>query len=203
VRIALHLKGVPAEIHTIDLLKGEQHRTDYRSLNPEGVVPTLVEAGEAPLVQSLAILEYLDEKYPEPPLLPRGLRERAEARALAQLPAMDAHPLITPRVRNYLQKELGLDDAARGNWLRHWMETGNQALEDLLVRTGRAAHFSLGDTLTIADLCLVPHFTTALMLYDCNVAAYPTVERIYRNCLELPAFAETHPSKQPGATAGH
>ena len=110
MRIALFLKGVSAELRTIDLLKGEQHREDYRAINPEGLVPAFIEEGEPPLVQSLAILEYIDEKHPDPPLLPRGLRERAYVRALAQVPAMDAHPLIVPRVRNYLANQLGLDE---------------------------------------------------------------------------------------------
>ena len=111
VRIALGLKGLAAEKVTLDLLAGDQFAADYHKLNPEGVVPTLIDdEGAPPLVQSLAILEYLDEKYPEPPLLPRELRARAHARALAQMVAMDAHPFIVPRVRKYLEEELHLDE---------------------------------------------------------------------------------------------
>ena len=138
VRIALFLKGVSAELRTVDLLKGEQHREDYRAINPEGLVPAFVEGSEPPLVQSLAILEYIDEKHPDPPLLPRGLRERAYVRALAQVPAMDSHPLIVPRVRNYLANQVGVDEPRRKEWLKHWLEEGNRTLEALLSRSGRA-----------------------------------------------------------------
>jgi maleylacetoacetate isomerase len=203
VRIALALKGISAELRTIDLLKGEQHGDDYRAINPEGVVPALVEGDEPPLVQSLAILEYIDEKHPEPPLLPSGLRERAYVRGLAQVAAMDAHPLIVPRVRNYLAKQLGIEEAARNAWLKHWLEEGNRALETLLVRSGKVGRFCLRDEITLADICLVPHVTTASMLYDLDLAPYPTVARIFENCMELDAFAKTQPRLQPGATAGH
>ena len=113
VRIALRLKGLAMEKITLDLLAGDQFAADYQKLNPEGVVPTLIDGEGEPLVQSLAILEYLDEKYPEPPLLPKDLRARAHARAIAQMVAMDAHPFIVPRVRKYLEEELRLDEAAR------------------------------------------------------------------------------------------
>jgi maleylacetoacetate isomerase len=203
VRIALALKDISAELRTIDLLKGEQHGEDYRAINPEGVVPALVESDEPPLVQSLAILEYIDEKHPEPPLLPSGLRERAYVRGLAQVAAMDAHPLIVPRVRNYLAKQLAVDESARDAWLKHWLEEGNRALEALLARSGRVGRFCFGDEVTLADICLVPHVTTAGMLYDLDLAPYPTVARIFESCMELDAFAKTQPRLQPGATAGH
>jgi maleylacetoacetate isomerase len=202
VRIALALKGIPAELRTVDLLAGEQHRDGYRSVHPEGLVPALIEGDEPPLIQSLAILEYLDERYPDPPLLPTGLRERAYVRALAQVPAIDAHPLIVPRVRNYLANELGVDEPARNKWLKHWLEEGNLALEALLSRGGRAGRFCLGDMVTLADLCLVPHLTTAGMLYELDLAPYPTAGRIYRNCMEIDAFAKTQPKLQPGAPQG-
>lgn len=203
VRIALHLKGVDIETRTIDLLKGEQHAGTYREINPEGLVPALVEEGERPLVQSLAILEYLDEVHPQPPLLPADPCDRAHVRALAQVPAIDSHPLIVPRVRNYLQNELGLDEAARNEWLRHWMEEGNRAIEALLTRSPRTGRFCFGDSVTLADICLVPHFTSAAMLYDCQLSDYPTAARIVTACLELDAFARTHPREQPGASLGH
>ena len=203
VRIALALKGIPFELKTIDLLKGEQHSTDYRAVNPEGLVPSLVEDKDRPLIQSLAILEYLDEKHPEPPLLPRGLKERVYVRSVAQLPAMDVHPLIVPRVRNYLAKQLGLDEATRNAWLKHWLEEGNRALEALLSNSGRVGRYCLGDEVTLADICLVPHLTTAGMLYDLDLRSYPTCERIFANCMELDAFAKTQPKLQPGASAGH
>src|SRR5918996_2186596 len=155
VRIALSLKGVSAELRTVDLLKGEQHREDDRAINPEGVVPALVEGSEPPLIQSLAILEYLDEKHPDPPLLPRGLRERAYVRALAEVPAMDSHPLIVPRIRNYLANQLGIDEARRNAWLKHWLEEGNRALAALLARSGRTGRVCFGDEVTLADIFLL------------------------------------------------
>ena len=155
------------------------------------------------MIQSLAILEYIDEKHPEPPLLPRGLRERAYVRAVAQVPAMDAHPLIVPRVRNYLAKQLGIEEAARNEWLKHWLEEGNRALEAVLSHGGRAGRFCFGDDVTLADICLAPHLITAGMLYDLDLRPYPTCERIFGNCMELDAFAKTRPLLQPGAAAGH
>ena len=203
VRIALSLKGIPVTLRTIDLLKGEQHQPDYRAVNPEGLVPALIEGSEPPLVQSLAIIEYIDEKYPDPSLLPRDLRDRAHVRGLAQVAAMDAHPLIVPRVRNYLAKQLGLDEAARNAWLKHWLEEGNRALETLLSRSGRTGRFCFGDDITLADVCLVPHVITAGMLYDLDLRPYPTIDRIFANCMQLDAFATTQPKLQPGASAGH
>jgi maleylacetoacetate isomerase len=203
VRIALALKGLPVELRTIDLLKGEQHQADYRAVNPEGLVPAFIEGSEPPLVQSLAIIEYIDERHLEPPLLPRGLRDRAHVRGLAQVAAMDAHPLIVPRVRNYLAKQLGIDEAARNAWLKHWLEEGNRALETLLSRSGRTGRYCFGDDVTLADVCLVPHIITAGMLYELDLRPYPTCERIFGNCMELDAFAKTQPKLQPGASAGH
>src|SRR3954469_608762 len=132
VRIALALKGLQAEKVSLDLLAGDQFEAEYRKLNPEGVVPTLIDGEGEPLVQSLAILEYLDEKYPDPPLLPKDLRARAHARALAQMVAMDAHPFIVPRVRKYLEDELRLDEATRAKWVRHWLDAGSYAIEQVL-----------------------------------------------------------------------
>lgn len=203
VRIALSLKGLPFELRIVDLLKGEQHLPDYRAVNPEGLLPALVEGSEPPLVQSLAMIEYIDETHPEPPLLPRAPRDRAHVRGLAQVAAMDAHPLIVPRVRNYLANDLGLDEAVRNAWLKHWMEEANRALETLVSRSGRAGQFCLGDDVTIADICLVPHLTTARMLYELDLASYPTCERIFDNCMKLDAFAKTRPQLHPGAAAGH
>ena len=203
VRIALALKGLPVELRTIDLLKGEQHQEDYRAINPEGLVPAFIEGSEPPLVQSLAIVEYIDEKHPEPPLLPRGLRDRAHVRGLAQVAAMDAHPLIVPRVRNYLAKQLGLDEAARNAWLKYWLEEGNRALEMLLSRSGRTGRFCFGDDITLADVCLVPHLITAGMLYDLDLQPYPICDRIFANCMQIDAFVKTQTNLQPGAAAGH
>ena len=203
VRIALSLKRLPFELRIVDLLKGEQHLPEYRAVNPEGLLPALLEGNEPPLVQSLAMIEYIEEKHPEPPLLPRGLRDRAHVRGLAQVAAMDAHPLIVPRVRNYLAKELDVDEAARNAWLKHWMEEGNRALETLLSRSGRTGKFCFGDDVTLADVCLIPHLTTAGMLYEFDLGPYPICERIFGNCMKLDAFAKTQPRLHPGASAGH
>ena len=202
VRIALRLKDLAYEPIPIDLRKGAQRSSAYRARNPQGLVPYLQD-GEVGISQSFAIMEYLDERYPEPPLLPKDPAARAYVRALAQLPAMDAHPLIVPRVRNYLANRLGIDAPARNEWLKHWLEEGSRALETLLSRSGRVGRFCCGDQVTLADICLVPHLTTAAMLYELDLRPFPTAERIFRNCMELDAFAKTQPRLQPGAAADH
>src|SRR5438034_7057126 len=123
------------------------------------------------LFRSLAILEYLDEQYPEPPLLPADARARAHVRALAQLVAADAHPFVVPRVRKYLERELGLDEPTRKQWLQHWLDSGTRAVEALLARDARTGKFCFGDLPTMADICLVAHLTSAKMLYGADVSA--------------------------------
>lgn len=199
VRIALALKGVKPETITVDLRKGEQFGAAYRALNPEASVPTLLEGDGPPLVQSLAILEYLEETYPTPPLLPKNPRTRAHVRALAQVVAVDAHPLIAPRVGKFLTHEFGLGEQAVKKWDRHWLEFGTRTLEAMLARDPRTGRFCCGDELTLADLCLVPHVTTARMLYQADLGAYPTVSRIFDACMALGAFAATGPVHQPDA----
>jgi len=199
VRIALRLKGIAIEKVTLDLLKGDQFAASYQALNPEGVVPTLIDGAGEPLVQSLAILEYLDEKYPDPPLLPAELRARAHARAIAQMVAMDAHPFIVPRVRKYLEEELGLDEATRGRWVRHWLDAGSRAVEQVLAKDPRSGRFCVGDRPTIADICLAAHLTSGKLFGGREPANYPTAGRIYENCMQLEAFAAEHPLRQPDA----
>ena len=199
VRIALRLKGIAMEKITLDLLKGEQFAASYQALNPEGVVPTLIDGTGEPLVQSLAILEYLDEKHPEPPLLPTDLRARAHARAIAQMVAMDAHPFIVPRVRKYLEQELGLDEAPRARWVRHWLDAGSRAVEQVLARDPRTGRFCVGDRPTIADICLAAHLTSGKLFGGRDPADFPTAGRIYQNCMQLEAFAAEHPLRQPDA----
>ncbi len=198
VRIALRLKGLVAETVSLDLLKGDQFDATYRMLNPEMVVPTLSTA-TARRWQSLAILEYLEEKYPQSPLMPVDLRARAHVRGLAQMLAMDAHPFIVPRVRKYLEQELHLDEPARMKWLRHWLDAGSRAIEDVLVRDPRTGRFCYGDQPTIADICLVAHLTSAKMLCDRDPAPYPTARRILDACMQIEAFALEHPLRQAGA----
>ena len=199
VRIAMRLKGLAMEKVSLDLLKGDQFAADYQKLNPEGVVPTLIDGDGEPLVQSLAILEYLDEKHPKPPLLPRDLRTRAHARAIAQMVAMDAHPFIVPRVRKYLEEELHLDEPTRGKWVRHWLDSGSRAVEEVLAHDSRTGKFCVGDQVTIADICLAAHLTSAKLFGGRDPADYPTAGRIYANCMQVEAFAAEHPLRQPDA----
>jgi maleylacetoacetate isomerase len=201
VRVALRLKGLTAETVSLDLLKGDQFEAAYRALNPEMVVPTLLDGDGPPLVQSLAILEYLEEKHPQLPLLPADLRARARVRGLAQMVAMDAHPFIVPRVRKYLEQELHLDEPARMMWLRHWLDAGSRAIEDALARDPRTGRFCHGEQVTIADICLAAHLASAKMLCGQDAAPYPTAGRIFDTCMKIDAFALEHPLRQPGAQA--
>lgn len=202
VRIALHLKGLDFQPHTINLLKGEQFSDAYRKINPESVVPTLID-GDRKLVQSLAILDYLDESYPSPSILPASAEDRAHSRALGQIVAMEAHTLIVPRIRKYLEKELGLDEETRTKWIRHWNDTASAAFEESIARDPRTGKFCIGDTPTIADICLVPHIASTIMLYKNDLSGLPTVKRIFENCMALDAFSTTHPLKQPDADGAH
>ena|SRR5438132_475630 len=199
VRVAMRLKGLAMEKVSLDLLKGDQFAPDYRKLNPEGVVPTLIDDEGPPLVQSLAILEYLEEKYPRPSLLPEDLHARAHARAIAQMVAMDAHPFIVPRVRIYLEQELRLDESTRMKWLTHWLDLASRALEQTLQRDPRTGDFCVGDSPTVADICLAAHLTSAKMLCDREPSQYPTAARIYANCMAIEAFSGEHPMRQPDA----
>ena len=199
VRIALRLKGLAMEKVTLDLLAGDQFAADYQRLNPEGVVPTLIDGDGPPLVQSLAILEYLDEKYPDPPLLPKDLHARVHARALAQMVAMDAHPFIVPRVRKYLDEELHLDEATRAKWVRHWLDTGSRAVEEVLSHDRRTGTFCVGDQVTVADICLAAHLTSAKLFGGRDPGDYPVAGRIFANCMAVEAFAAEHPLRQPDA----
>jgi maleylacetoacetate isomerase len=203
VRIALALKGIEYESEFIDLLKGHQFSDAYSALNPGHAVPTLIDRDGPPLVQSLAILEYLEEKHPNPPLLPADPQQRAHVRALAHMLVADTHPFIVPRVRKYLEKDLGLAEATRTNWLRHWLDAGSRAVETVLARDSRTGKFCCGDQPSIADLCLVPHFTSAMMLVQTDLASYPTCKRIFAACMSLDAFASTQPTRQPDFAPGH
>jgi maleylacetoacetate isomerase len=198
VRVALRLKGIAAEKVTLDLLAGDQFAAEYQKLNPEGVVPTLIDSGE-PLVQSLAILEYLDEKYRDPPLLPKDLHARAHARAIGQMVAMDAHPFIVPRVRKYLADEMRADEGALAKWVRHWLDTASRAVEETLARSPRAGRFCVGDYVTIADNCLAAHLTSARLFGGRDPDSFPVAGRIYANCMTIEAFAAEHPLRQPDA----
>jgi len=201
VRIALGLKHLQAEMVFVDLIKSEQLADSYRAVNPAMLLPTLIDGHGPPLIQSLAILEYLDERYPGPSLLPDGVRARAHVRAVAHMVAIDAHPFVTPRVRSYLERELHLDEAKRAKWLQHWLDSGTRSVEDLLSSDQRTGRFCYGDEATMADICLFAHLTSAKMLYGCDLDPYPTVKRIYEACEQGEAFALAHPNRQSDAAA--
>jgi maleylacetoacetate isomerase/maleylpyruvate isomerase len=198
VRVALNLKRVAFHETVIDLDKGDQHAPGFRALNPQGAVPALVEDGQAPITQSLAILEYLEERYPEPPLLPSDLPGRARVRSLACLAAADTHPLFVPRVRAYLVKHDGYDAGRWRAWLEHWLLSGLRTFETRLAREPQTGAFCHGDRVTIADLCLAGLAATA-EVFKVEIAGMPTVERIVARCSELDAFRRAHPLAQPGA----
>jgi len=198
VRTALSLKGIETEPVYINILKGEQHASEYRKVNPQMLIPAVDDGNRPVLFQSLAIIEYLDEIHPHPPLLPREARAKAWVRGVAQIVACDAHPLIVPRVRNFLEHELKLDEATRLKFIRHWFVEGYKALETHLSSDGQTSRYCFGDTLTLADICLVSH-SVGGQFFDCGPEPYPTVARIAETCLKLDAFAQAHPLKQPGA----
>lgn len=198
VRIALNLKGIEPEVVFIDLSKGEQLSDAYSKVNPEMVLPTLVDGSGPPLYQSLAILEYLDETHPKPPLLPADARGRARVRALAMIVAADSHPLMVPRVRNFLEGEFQLDEAQRAKWIGHFVHKGLHALEANLARDAETGKFCHGDQPTMADICLVGQVIGA-GYFKLDVSAYPTVKRIADACMAIDAFARAHPLKQPDA----
>lgn len=200
VRIALNLKGLSYEYKPVHLLKdgGQQLSPEYRRLNPNALVPSLVD-GDQVLTQSLAIIEYLEELHPQPPLLPADPAGRARVRAIAQTIACDIHPLNNLRVLKYIKGTLGASEEAKNEWYRHWVQQGLAALEAMLdsPATGRYCH---GDTPTLADLCLVPQMANARR-FDCDLSRVPTLVRIDAACRALPAFADAAPDKQPDAEA--
>ena len=197
VRIALDLKGIAREDSFLHLEKGDQFAAAYRAINPQMVVPTLID-GDINLFQSLAVLEYLEEKFPELPLLPADAQARAWVRGIALINAADSHPLIVPRVRHYLTDVLKISDEQRIAWIQHWLDAGLQAIERLLAEHSASGVFCHGDRPTIADICLVTQVTPA-KTFDLALDPYPRVMRIYENCMAISAFADAHPSKQPDA----
>lgn len=197
VRIALNLKGLSADNEYIHLQKGVQTMPEYLSVNPQGLVPALVDDGNV-ILQSLAICEYLDEQHPEPPLLPADALGRARVRALSQAIACEIHPLNNLRVLKYLTGELGLAEDVKNRWYQHWIAEGFRGLEGLLTDHPGTGTYCHGNTPGLADVCLVPQVFNARR-FDCDLSPYPTVVRIADSLNELPAFADAAPEKQPDA----
>ena len=195
VRIALNLKGLAADVTAVDLDADMQLLDTYRKVNPQMMLPALVDGEGPPLVQSLAIVEYLDEVYPQPPLLPADPRGRARVRGLAQMVACEGHPLLTPRVRQYLEHELKLDADTRMTWSRHWIIETLKGLEGHLANDRATGKFCHGDAPTMADVCMVGHVTAAINT-SCDLAPYPTVKRVFDTAMALPPFAKAHPLVQ-------
>ena len=199
VRVAMNLKGIPPEENdALDLAKGEQFNDAYRKVNPLSVVPALIDGNGPPLIQSMAIMEFLEETRPTPPLLPKDPRDRARVRALAMIPVAEIHPLMVPRVRNYVEKTLKLGETVRVEWVRHWVGLGLAAMETLLASDSRTGKFCHGDAVTMADICLAGQVIGA-QNSDCDVKPYTTVMRIFNECMKLDAFASAHPRKQADA----
>jgi len=202
VKVALALKGMKVDEVSIDILKGMQHQPDYKALNPQAVVPSLVlDEGGPPLFQSMAIMEWLEETRPQPALLPKDPRGRARVRGLALIAAADSHPLVTPRIRAYMEKVLLLDEAKRNAWLMHWSLEGLKAIEGHLKGEKETGRFCHGDAPTLADICMAGQVIGATGYFKCDVSSVPTVMRIYDECMKLEAFSKAHPLKQPGAPA--
>ena len=199
VRIALALKGIEPGRRYVHLRKGEQRAPGYLARNPQGLVPML-EDGALALTQSLAIVEYLEETHPEPPLLPAHPAERAWVRAVALAVACEIHPLNNTRVLAYLGRELGLDEATRDRWYAHWVAEGLAAIEKMLAARPGPGPFCLGATPTVADVFLVPQVFNAWR-YKVPVEPYARVLAVVDECMRLPAFDLSQPSKQPDAEA--
>lgn len=200
VRMAMNLKGIaPDEIVEVNLMKGQQREDAFRKVNPMMAIPALVDGDGPALFESLAIIEYLDETHPEPPLLPKDPKGRARVRGLAQIVACDSHPLIVPRVREYLAHEFKIDEAGVMKWAQNWHRAALTALETHLQdkATGRYCH---GDRITIADICLASQAAGA-NFFKVDLGPFPIFKRIAETLQQNDAIARAHPLKQPGAPA--
>ncbi len=200
VRVALNLKGLSATERIINVDAGEHRSAEFLAINPLAAIPALRVDGSAPLTQSLAILEYLDELQPSPPLLPADLLGRARVRSIAGMLATDTHPLVTPRIKRYLVGQEGFDDARWRAWQVQWFTTGLSALEARLSADPLTGRFCHGDTPTMADVCLAS-ITAVMRVFKLTVPGVPTVDRIAAQCDALDAFARADPYRQAGAPA--
>jgi maleylacetoacetate isomerase len=202
VRVALNLKGLQAQEHNINLDTGEQRSAEFLKINPLGAIPALIDrapdASRAPITQSLAILEYLDEIQPLPALMPKDPHGRARVRAISQMLTGDTHPLITGRIKKYLTTEGKFDDAAFRAWQIHWFTTGLQAVEARLASEPETGTYCHGETITIADIC-VASILAVLPVFKIEVSGIPTITRIMSTCMAQDAFVKAEPMRQVGA----
>ena len=196
VRIALNLKGIGYETQSVHLVKdgGHNKRPEFRAINPQMRVPVLVTTAGEVLIQSLAIIEYLDETHPQPPLLPKDPLARARVRALAELIACDIHPLNNTSALRYLKNNLAQQQSAIDEWYRHWIVTGFEALEELIT----PGPFACGSEITMADVCLVPQVNNARRL-NVPLERFPKIVGVDRACLAIAAFDRARPENQPDA----
>jgi maleylacetoacetate isomerase/maleylpyruvate isomerase len=197
VRIALNLKGLSYEASFVHLPRGEHREPAYAAVNPQGLVPALLDEGRL-FNQSIAILEYLEETHSNPPLLPKDAPGRARARSIALLVACEIHPLNNPRVLQYLVGEMGHSEDDKNEWYRHWIHDGLAKLEAQLTATPGTGRLCHGDTPTMADCCLVPQIFNAKR-FDCDTSHAPTAMRVFDECMRLEAFQRAQPSRQPDA----
>lgn len=199
VRIALNLKNLSYDQVPIHLRRGggEQFMANYQHINAQALVPTLEDDGRY-LIQSLAIIEYLEEKYPNPPLLPKAAVDRALVRSMALVIACEVHPIQNLRVLNYIKKEYDQTDEQVNRWAQHWIDLGLAALERMIIAQPARGKFCFGNTPTLADICLVPQLGNARR-FGCDLSRYPTILSIEKACVAIPAFADAVPEKQPDA----
>jgi maleylacetoacetate isomerase len=199
VRIALNLKGLDYEQAYIHLRKGDQRSPEYLRLNPQGLVPALIAEDGAVLTQSLSIIEYLEETRPKPPLLPSESVGRARVRSLAAAVACDIHPIDNLRVLQYLSRQFGHKEPDIETWFNHWIALGFEGIEKTLASDGKAGKFCHGDTPGLADVCLVPQVFNARRYPSFDLKPYPSIMRVFENCMKLAAFDRAVPEKQPDA----
>ena len=204
VRIALRHKGLDYQYHGVHLLKngGEQHSSSYKALNPQELVPTLVD-GDLTLTQSLAIIEYLEEKYPQPLLLPKDLAQRAYVRQLSLISVADIHPLNNLKILTHLTNEFSITQDQKTMWYHKWITQGFNAIEALLQRSAfRTGPYCCGDQVTMADMCLVPQVYNARR-FELSMDSWPLITAIEQNCLKLKSFIEASPENQPDTPEDH
>ena len=199
VRIALEIKQLSYHQLPINLLSGEHKQSKYLQTNPGGLVPTITTA-EGTLTQSLAIIEYLEERYPQPSLLPQSAMDRAQVRSIAYQVAMDIHPLNNPRVTHFLGATIGLNKQQKLQWYHHWIAQGFGALETNLKALKSNGQYCIGETATLADICLIPQVYNALR-FECPMQDYPLINAIYKHCTARPNFTAASPELQPDCPA--